>query len=100
MACRLGYTARLTRETSEGAPAPAAPSGQCLAGEGYFLHPDFLYYLIGRSHLKATGKFHNGAWRSPVARRLWEPKVPGSNPGAPIGGLGNGYIRYPGHIFL
>jgi hypothetical protein len=29
-------------------------------------------------------KVGRGAWRSPVARRLWEPKVPGSNPGAPI----------------
>ncbi len=25
----------------------------------------------------------NGAWRSPVARLLWEQEVPGSNPGAP-----------------
>ena len=25
-----------------------------------------------------------GAWRSPVARLLWEQEVPGSNPGAPI----------------
>ena len=24
-----------------------------------------------------------GAWRSPVARLLWEQEVPGSNPGAP-----------------
>ena len=27
--------------------------------------------------------FGIGAWRSPVARPLWERKVPGSNPGAP-----------------
>ena len=28
---------------------------------------------------------HNhGAWRSPVARLLWEQEVPGSNPGAPM----------------
>jgi len=26
----------------------------------------------------------SGAWRSPVARLLWEQEVPGSNPGAPI----------------
>jgi hypothetical protein len=26
---------------------------------------------------------HNGVWRSPVARLLWEQEVPGSNPGAP-----------------
>ena len=25
----------------------------------------------------------NGAWRSSVARLLWEQEVPGSNPGAP-----------------
>ena len=25
-----------------------------------------------------------GAWRSSVARLLWEQEVPGSNPGAPI----------------
>ncbi len=25
----------------------------------------------------------DGAWRSPVARLLWEQEVPGSNPGAP-----------------
>jgi hypothetical protein len=42
---------------------------------------------------KRSGMFPNslgsqisGVWRSPVARRLWEPKVPGSNPGAPIEG--------------
>jgi hypothetical protein len=28
-----------------------------------------------------------GAWRSLVARGLWVAEVPGSNPGAPIGGL-------------
>jgi hypothetical protein len=27
-----------------------------------------------------------GAWRSLVARVLWEHEVPGSNPGAPISG--------------
>ena len=27
----------------------------------------------------------NGAWRSSVARLLWEQEVPGSNPGAPTG---------------
>ncbi len=27
----------------------------------------------------------HGAWRSSVARLLWEQEVPGSNPGAPIG---------------
>ncbi len=27
---------------------------------------------------------HHGAWRSSVARLLWEQEVPGSNPGAPI----------------
>ena len=26
----------------------------------------------------------HGAWRSSVARLLWEQEVPGSNPGAPI----------------
>src|SRR4051794_8032453 len=30
--------------------------------------------------------FHHGAWRSLVARLLWEQEVPGSNPGAPMTG--------------
>ena len=29
-----------------------------------------------------------GAWRSSVARLLWEQEVPGSNPGAPTGFTG------------
>ena len=28
-------------------------------------------------------KYPYGAWRSSVARLLWEQEVPGSNPGAP-----------------
>ena len=31
----------------------------------------------------------DGAWRSPVARLVWDQKVPGSNPGAPI------CVKYP-----
>ena len=33
---------------------------------------------------KTSGRRVYGAWRSPVARLLWEQEVPGSNPGAPI----------------
>jgi hypothetical protein len=29
-------------------------------------------------------RWFDGAWRSPVARLVWDQKVPGSNPGAPI----------------
>ena len=28
-------------------------------------------------------RYPHGAWRSSVARLLWEQEVPGSNPGAP-----------------
>ena len=37
-----------------------------------------------------------GAWRSSVARLLWEQEVPGSNPGAPIEltGTGGSDARY------
>ena len=33
--------------------------------------------------LTYTRKYTYGAWRSSVARLLWEQEVPGSNPGAP-----------------
>ncbi len=39
-----------------------------------------LYYKC--NNIKGLRKY--GAWRSPVARLLWEQEVPGSNPGAPI----------------
>ena len=33
--------------------------------------------------LNGGKKYPYGAWRSSVARLLWEQEVPGSNPGAP-----------------
>jgi hypothetical protein len=40
--------------------------------------------LARRSRPSKLLASNNGAWRSPVARLLWEQEVPGSNPGAPI----------------
>ncbi len=37
----------------------------------------------GRTAVKLFQRIVNGAWRSPVARLVWDQKVPGSNPGAP-----------------
>ena len=39
------------------------------------------YYMFCRKGLKSA--VLRGAWRSPVARLLWEQKVGGSNPLAP-----------------
>ena len=36
-----------------------------------------------REWLNGGTEGHDGAWRSSVARLLWEQEVPGSNPGAP-----------------
>ncbi len=40
-------------------------------------------FARSRSGIKLLLYPHNGAWRSSVARLLWEQEVPGSNPGAP-----------------
>jgi hypothetical protein len=40
--------------------------------------------LAGRARSSKLLSYNHGAWRSPVARLLWEQEVPGSNPGAPI----------------
>jgi hypothetical protein len=40
--------------------------------------------LAGRVRSSKLLSYNDGAWRSPVARLLWEQEVPGSNPGAPM----------------
>ena len=72
---------------------------QVIAREGYFPHPtSYVFFSVGASR-RPRASSHDGAWRSPVARRLWEPKVPGSNPGAPTENPRDG-IRRPGAFFL
>ena len=66
------------RDERGGRQPPAAPSGRS----------------------KEVAASTSGVWRSPVARRLWEPKVPGSNPGAPIEDTGGGPCPPPGSLFF
>ena len=42
------------------------------------------YFAVRLTAVKSLQHLHNGAWRSPVARLVWDQEVPGSNPGAPI----------------
>ena len=49
-----------------------------------------------RAVLVSTGRLFYGAWRSPVARLLWEQEVPGSNPGAPMSGTESPDVVYDG----
>lgn len=39
-----------------------------------------------RTTQRTVRRINFGAWRSPVARLLWEQEAPGSNPGAPTKG--------------
>ena len=42
----------------------------------------------GNARCSITISYSSGAWRSSVARLLWEQEVAGSNPAAPIGVTG------------